>query len=574
MKNNKPVNNNPNKKANAPAPSVAPPVKTDVSSKPSFLSSFSFEDKLCLFLLALVIILVFVIRSNFSMIPFERDEGIYGYYGKLLLNGKIPYKDFYEQKFPGIFYFYAFMVGLFGETVNGLHAGFMYLNIVTVILIYFTARNLFTPIAGLISATTFAIVSITPFLSGFTVQSEHGVAFLIAVGLFFYSLFDKRQKWYYNFLMGVSFGCAIMVKTNGLFLILWGGLILIADFFFDGKRSFKELLGRIGIYSAGVLLFIVILFAIIFLKGSFKDMIYWTYYIPKHYIGKVTFEQGMQLFKYTRKSIIDNYEFFWIHSFLAVIVCLVPTISYKLKFLGLSLLFFSFMTIVPGLYFYGHYWIQALPGLAVAGGLTYYCIITIIEKGFKVNFKPLKYIYLTIFALFVFAHVDANKSYYFTPDYYAIMRGVYGDNPFPETMEIGNYINEHSRPEDGVVTIGSEPELYFYTQKLCPSRHAYFSAVVDNVPESKEWQKEFISDVEKAKPRYFVFYNVSISLLVQQDADQHVFTWMKQYIDSNYKLIGIADMRTDEPTVYKWNQDAQGYKPISKENVYVFEWKK
>ncbi len=541
-------------------------------NKSGFLSFLSFEEKISLALLLGVILLVVLIRSNFLMIPFERDEGAYSYYGKLLLQGKIPYKDFYEQKFPGIFYFYAFFVGVFGDTVRGMHTGFIWLNVATILLIYFTVRNLFTPIAGLISATTFAIVSITPFLSGFTVQAEHGVAFFSSLGLLFYSLYNKSQKWYHCFFMGISFGCAFMVKTNGIFFVLWGGLILVADFFFDKRRSVKEFFSRIGIYSAGVFLFIIILFAIILAKGSWQEMIYWTYDKSKSYVGQVTIDQGIQFFNNSKNAILMNYEFFWIHGLLAIVLCLIKPISYKTKFFGLSLIFFSFIMITPGMFFYGHYWIQTLPGLSVAGGLTYYCIVTGLEKGFKLQFKGIKYIYLAIFAFFVYSNLNgANKSYYFEPDYEAILRAVYGDNPFPETMEIADFITANAKPGDGLAAIGSEPEIYFYTKINCPSRHCFFASLVEHLPKEKEWQAEFISDVEKAKPRFFVFYNVGISLLVRPNSDHYIFDWMSKYIDGNYRLIGVADMIPGQRTVYKWKNDALTYKPVSKENVYVFE---
>lgn len=78
----------------------------DLSTSPSWLT----ENNICLILLLFIIGMVLIIRTKFSGIPFERDEGAYSYYGKLLLEGKIPYKDFYEQKFPGIFYFFGFIV--------------------------------------------------------------------------------------------------------------------------------------------------------------------------------------------------------------------------------------------------------------------------------------------------------------------------------------------------------------------------------------------------------------------------------------------------------------------------------
>ena len=96
------------------------------------------------------------------------------------------------------------------------------------------------------------------------------------------------------------------------------------------------------------------------------------------------------------------------------------------------------------------------------------------------------------------------KDYYFHPNYDRILRTTYGNNPFPESMAIANWLNANTKPEDGLVIMGSEPQIYFYTKKHCPSRHAYFAAIVDNVKEHEEWQHEFVNDVEKAKPKYFI----------------------------------------------------------------------
>ncbi len=541
--------------------------------KGSWLTFLSQEEKICLGLLAILIVTIIFIRSKFSTIPFERDEGIYGYYGKLLLEGKIPYKDFYEQKFPGLFDFYGVMVALSGYTVEGLHTGFMCLNIISLVLIYFTARNLFSPIAGLISATTFGFVSLNPYLSGFTTQAEHGVAFFICFGLFFYSLFSNNNRSLFVFLMGLCFGAALMVKTNAVFLVIWGGLIIIIDFFFGSKKTFKELATQVLFYSTGVFLIVSVLFLVILAKGSFKDMIFWAYEIPKKYVGKIPFDTGIQYFKYNGSNIIRNYEFFWIHSLLVILICFIRGLSIRQKLFGLSLLFFSFCTIVPGFYFYGHYWIQTVPGLAIASGLTYYAVVTILRDRYNVRSTALKYIYLSIFGVFTFYHVSAFSGYYLTPDYETILRAVYGNNPFPEAMEIGDFINANSKPEDGLVLMGSEPEIYLYTNKKCPSRHAYFSFLVDNVPQHKMWQREFVSDVEKAKPKYLVYFNHPISLFVQPNTDKYVFDWMKQYVDSNYKLIGIVDMIDGQHSVYKWKEQVNNYRVVGQNAIYVFELK-
>ncbi|MDX2172132.1 MAG: glycosyltransferase family 39 protein [Bacteroidota bacterium] len=532
------------------------------------------EEKICTILLAILILLVYTIRSKFALIPFERDEGIYSYFGTLVLEGKTPYKDFYEIKFPGLFYFYGLIIALFGDTVKGMHTGFMYVNIISLLFIYHTSKRLFSPIAGILSATTFAFVSLTPNLSGFTVQAEHGVAFFTSIGLFFYAVTKENKKWYYFLFMGFSFGMAVMVKTTGIFIAFWGALIVITDFIFTKKpKQFKPFLINFLSFSFGGIFIVGVFFILILSKGSFKEMIYWTIEHSRIYAQGMPFDEGMKYFKYTRDAIVQNHKFFWIHAVLAVGVCLFRPIPFKTKIFGITLLAASFFTIVPGYFFYGHYWIQVIPGLAVVAGLTYHSLITVLEPRIKLGKLKLKYVYLSIFAILTFSHINAIKSYYFHPNYELILRQVYGNNPFPESMEIGNFINANSKPEDNIVLIGSEPQIYFYTHKKSPSRHAYFTSIVNNVPMHHEWQREFVRDTEKAKPRYVVFFNHQFSLLVQPNTDKYVFEWANKYIAENYKVVGVVEMADGQMSNYVWKEAALNYQPKTPSYVLVFERK-
>lgn len=536
--------------------------------------TFTQEEKISAILMVLLIILVLTIRSKFSGIPYERDEGAYSYYGKMLLDGKIPYKDFYEQKLPGIFYFYAMMVSLFGSSVKEMHFGFMILNILSIILIYFSVKKLFTPIAGLISATTFAIVSLAPSLSGFTIQAEHGVAFFSCLGIFLYVLARQSQKWYWYVLMGVALGAAFMVKTTGLFIMFWGGLIILIDFFFTKEKVWSNLFKRVFFYCAGAIFIVGILLFIIYLKGSFNDMLFWVYDIPRYYVNRISYEDGVKYFGYSRDAIVQNYKFLWIHSLLALALCLIRSIDFKTKLFVFSLAALSFFTIVPGYYFYGHYWIQVIPGMAVLAGVTYYCVMMLLKDRFNLNSPNLKYIYLGVFSMLVFMHLNKQKSYYFNPSYDLVLRQVYSSNPFPETMEIANYINSIAKPEDKLAVFGSEPELYIYTNKTSPTRHIFFSTIVASIPEHKQFQREFVADIEKAKPKYFVFYRVSISLLVQANVDQYVFDWANKYLQENYKVIGVVDMIDNQLRAnYVYGKEAETFQPQSQNVIYIFERK-
>ncbi len=534
--------------------------------------SFSNEEKISYILLVCLLLLIVIIRSKFSGIPFERDEGIYSYFGKLLLEGKVPYIDFYEQKFPGIFYFYAVIVYFFGDTVQGMHQGFLIINLITVVFLFFASKRLFSPFAGLITAITFAIVSLTPNLSGFTVQAEHGVAFFISIGIFFYSFTLKNSRLIYLFLMGLAMGFAFMTKTSGMFLALWGGIAVVCDSFFGGADNrIKQLFIRGAVYSAGVFTVIGGFFLLMAIMGSFDDMFFFAYEVPKRYVNKIPWEQGKTYLDYTLKAITKEYKLFWVHAFLGLAVVFIKSIPVRIKIMAVTLLFFSCATVFPGYYFYGHYWIQIIPGLAIIAGLTFHIFGILLARFTSIKSPRPFYIYIGIFVIASLFHINRLKSYYFHPNYEKVMRNVYGSNPFPEAMEIGNYINNHSKPDDQIVLLGSEPQIYFYTKKKCPSRHAYFAAVVDNTPESPVWQKEFIRDVEKARPEFVVFFNHPISLFVQQGADQTIFSWFNEYVSKGYKLIGIVEMADGQQSVYTWNEALVNFSPRTQNLIYIYQ---
>lgn len=548
-------------------------INNEKNNTTSFFSNIGFEEKITYGALIVILFWIWVIRGNFLEIPFERDEGSYSYYGKLLLDGKIPYIDFYEQKFPGVFYFYAFIELIFGDTVAQLHRGFNVLNLATIIILFFSAKKLFNPFTAIMVALTYAFTSITPVISGFTIQSEHGVAFWGSLGILFFANYYQEKKWIWLFLMGLAMGAAFMVKTSGIFLALWGGLAVLIDFFFSKEKKWKVLFINLTSYAIGGFLVIGLLFLLVALKGSYNEMLFWTFDVPKYYVSRVSWEEGKKFLLYTKDAIFNFNKFLWVHSLLAFSILFIKNISWKLKLIIISLGIFSFLTIVPGFYFYGHYWLQLLPGLALLSGATFFSITEFFKNQFKFKTSYIVYGYLALFVVMIYTHTNKYKNYYYHPNYEQILRMVYGNNPFPETMEVAKWIKSNSKPEDQVAIIGSEPEFYIYTDKTSPTRHIFFSTIVADLPQHKEWQREFTTDIEKTKPKFILFYNIPISLLVQPNTDKYVFDWANKYISENYNLVGMCDMIQGQRATYIWREQLNGYKPQSQEQIYVYERK-
>src|SRR5208282_3182955 len=73
--------------------------------------------------LLLVLVFNFAVRWHLREMPLERDEGEYAYAGQLMLQGIPPYQLAYNMKFPGVYFAYAALMKIFGETPPGIHAG-------------------------------------------------------------------------------------------------------------------------------------------------------------------------------------------------------------------------------------------------------------------------------------------------------------------------------------------------------------------------------------------------------------------------------------------------------------------
>lgn len=539
----------------------------------SFLDKYTVQEKISFAILLILIFTVYIIRSKFLNIPFERDEGSFSYFGKMILEGKTPYKDFYEHQFPGLFYFYAFIEFIFGFSSSELHYGFIFVNIISLIALFFTSKFLFNSFAACIAAATFAFASLTPNISGFSIQGEHVVVFYISLGLLFYAFTKDSPKWYFYLLMGMAMGFAFTVKLSGAFLALWGGFVLLIEFLFNKEKSFKSFFNSFGFYSIGGFSVILFFLSIVYFDGTFSEMVFWLYDNPKHYLSRITFEEGLKYFGYTKDAILQFNKFLWIHALFAVIIIFVKSIEWKNKIIILSLGVFSFFTIVPGYYFYGHYWIQLTPALAILSGAVCYACLNFTTKKFNLNENYIGFAYLILFAFPLFYHVKKFKQYYFKPNFEMIMRSTYGNNPFPEMKVLAKHMNGFLKPSDQVAVIGSEPEFYIYTNKKSPSKHLFFTVLVADIPEHKQWQRDYAKSIEEMRPNYLIYLDHPISLLVQPNTDRYIFDWINKYINENYKLIGFVDMIDGQHSKYIWREELVNYKPEPNYNIFIYERK-
>lgn len=515
-----------------------------------------------------ICLLIVMIRKNFLSIPYERDEGAYILFGRELLQGKTPYIYFFDTRLPFIFYMYG-LVAIFGTSVVATAKFFMVVEILTTIILFFAIKTLFGKTSAWTGAIAYSLLTLNPAINGFTRQSEHLVNLWVVLALYFTFKNYFNRNLIFIFLSGICFTLAMMIKHNAVFLIIYGGLALLVNEYLRVNAFEKPLFKSIGVYILGCATVVTILFGIIAIQGATNEMFYWAFTHSKIYVSRVAFD--MNYFQSVITNILTNYKFFFYSALIGFITILIMPGKVEMK-INLTLLsIFSILMVFPGNQFYGHYFIMTMPAMAILIGFLFGGISLQNYKNVENGIRIAEVIF---FVFGTFLHLKTMNNLYFSPDYSTIIKNTYGNNPFLESVEIAEKIKPALTKEDYLAVMGSEQEIFLYTNTKPASKHtiAYHLMVDTTISVNPiKWQKEYISEVEKNKPKFFIFYRVGMSFLKTPNSCSRIFDWAGKYLNANYDLYGTVDISSNE-SQYFWGKDS--FKNLKKEEDTILVFKR
>ena len=148
---------------------------------------------------------------------------------------------------------------------------------------------------------------------------------------------------------------------------------------------------------------------------------------------------------------------------------------------------------------------------------------------------------------------------------------MYGVNPFPESVEIAEYIKNHSTKDDKIAVIGSEPQICFYANRKSATGYIYVYGLMEPQDYASKMQIDMINEIEKARPKYTVIINVATSWLQRPNSDRTIFKWAQIYFGINYRTAGFVDIFRGGNSKAYWDDEARRNRPTSQFNVYVLE---
>ncbi|HUA64504.1 MAG TPA: glycosyltransferase family 39 protein, partial [Alphaproteobacteria bacterium] len=345
--------------------------------------------------LFLVLAFNFAIRWHLRAMALERDEGEYAYAGQLILQGILPYKLAFNMKFPGTYFMYALLMAIFGQSAPGIHAGIILVTSLTALLIFFIGRELLSDSGGLIATAIYVCLAALPKAAGLAGHATHFVSLFACAAVSAVLMARKRNSRPWWFISGTAFGLAILMKQHAVFFPLF---ILIWFLWNERRNETPQKLVFISLlFCAGCILPFLAAAILFACAGVWHAFIFWTFEYARQYVSMLPLGAAPGQFVAGFDPVFESGIWVWIFG-IAGLICLwrkpkrpgtadtnandeprptaVPSPlpsdgrgegqgEVRVRALPALMFLAGLAATIPGFYFRNHYFLMAMPGLAL-----------------------------------------------------------------------------------------------------------------------------------------------------------------------------------------------------------------
>ena len=546
-------------------------IKFFIANIKNFITTIPQKRKICLtyILLATIIVFVAIIRLRLLEIPLERDEGEFAYLGQLILQGIPPYEIAYNMKLPGIYVIYALTMFIFGQTIAGIHLGLLLANSIAVILLFMLTRFLFGSIAGITAAAGYAFLSLSPSVLGTSAHATQFIVPFVLGGTFLLLQAFRSDKYIYLFWGGLLYGSAFLIKQHAVFFIAFAFFILLTETLKNKPVNYRKIVGSSMILTIATTAPFIITCILLYYLGVFPQFWFWTFTYAREYVTQMPLSSAFSLLWSNTSKVIASWWLLWIIGAVGLTSILWNDKSRNNKIFLLGFFIFSFLTVLPGFYFRGHYFVTFLPAVAMLAGVGTASLINMFSKNKVANSVQI-FAAFAIVCSFVYPLIKMND-FFFSATPQEACRMMYGLNPFPESVEIGQYIKGNSSANDHIAVMGSEPQIFFYANRKSATGYIYMYGLMEQHVHVSKMQLDMIRELENNKPRYVIIVNIPTSWLRRQNSDLNIFKWAGSYLKKNYRIVGFFEL--DSKNIYKsyWNEEVKLKKSSSQLNLIILE---
>ncbi|MEY4935587.1 MAG: hypothetical protein RIS64_1946 [Bacteroidota bacterium] len=496
-------------------------------------------------ILFLVTLLVLFVRLRLLNIPFERDEGEYAYAGQSLLQGLLPYRDFYNMKMPGTYFAFALIIKYLGHNAAAIRLTTLCINFINAGLVYKIAKTRLQLQESIIATSVYLLLSLTYEAQGWVSNSEHFVLLPALTGIYILSLFEKFDNLKQNILLvvsGMALMAAFLTKQHAFGYLIFAGLWL--GFISLEKRvnvgSCRTLIIRYFFFGIGCLLPVIALATYLDANHLFEPFYFLTFKYAAAYTSLVS--PPLRYISNFR-PIFWNSFVHWVVFFAVIRVLSFSKWSGKVssnledaRFLRVYLLLFigcSFICVCPGLYFRPHYFQLMFPAASflIALGLGR-CTLFWIKTSQKAQLTPVK---LQGMALCAFLIAQFGYLFSWTP--HKILLDMYDGDSFTEIRMIGETLSKRTKPNDKIGMLGAEPQIFFYANRVAASGFLYHYPLIEHQKYATTMSEQFVKEIEATRPEIFIYSYQINDITHNQLTCNYLNNWKKIFC-KDYEVIG------------------------------------
>lgn len=424
-----------------------------------------------------------------------RDGGIFLYVGSLILKGKIPYLDVWENKGPLVFYINALGLSL----TDGSRWGIWLLEFLFFFGAGYIGYTLIKRIMGIIPALVGTFIWITAagnVLQGGNFSEEYSLLFSFIAAFFYLKSLEQPDKKMYIPWIGISLGANILLRPNnismqaaaaGVYFIL---AIVSKDWRLLLQRATLMALGGVAVLAPAVLYFT--------LQGALKEM------INVVLIFNAQYSEGGGLSRVLSGLLNASTSIGLILIISALLGYILSLISFFKREVFDSLLGKFLLILVIGLPIeavlsslsgrnYPHYFLGWAPYL---GSLCAYLIYVFLNR-----FAPRSKQYTFAVVLILLAVTFVGKINVWK-DYGAVIGQIFTSptSGLDYRDPVAIYIRENTTPKDKIFVWGFRPIINFASDRESPASFLPYPLIHVDTPLGEHWADQFYSQFTSDPP--------------------------------------------------------------------------
>lgn len=423
--------------------------------------------------------LFFVLRFPSLFEPlWYGDEGIYQVIGTSLNNGKLLYREIFDNKPPLLYWLYSF----FDSDQFAIRLASLIGGLLSIVIFYFLSKKLFKNNNNIHYLTTliFAILYGLPIFEGNIANAENFMLLPILASSF---LIVTQKRF---FIAGVLLGIAFLFKIVAIFDF---SAFLVFCFILN-FNSIKKYIKLFNIFI-GFSLPIVLVALFFITNNAFVDFIKATFITNISYVSYANKIGNIPFLLFAKLILLGGFIFYIFKRRKKIN----ETTLFIFIWFGFSI-FNTFFSQRP----YSHYVLVLLPALCLMIGLVLF------ERNKKIIAIFLIITLLAIIKVFGIPNFKKNINYYqnfisyLKNDITTTSYQTFFDRNTPVDYEVALFIKPKLGKDDTIFVWGNNAQLYQLTDVVAPTKYVvayHISSYSDGVINT-------INAIEASRPKYIV----------------------------------------------------------------------